>query len=420
MKRIKINLLSLATFSNLLNQYNIVKTNCKNKHKILNFSLSLNSNIYNICSKLNNNTYEFSPYSVFLLREKKYRIIMSECVNDKIVSHFLTNFALKPILEKKMLPQNVATRDNLGSKAAYNIFESFMDRMGTDKEIYALKVDISKYFYSIPHDKLKEQLARDIKDKYTLSLISKIINQTNQPIINEKINILIENEKKKIYNNNRLTKDKKNSLVNELNRVPRYVKDRGLSIGCVVNQILSVYYLTPLDRYIKEELKCTYHIRYMDDTVILTTDKDFLKSIIPKIENKINELGLQMNTNSGIFSLNHGFTFLGKTYFIKNNKLYSKTTNKTLRKALKNLYSLREEFDYLCALYPKAFIISPDLRTAYNEELLHYKINNISFVKAHKPSNSSMSKTKTIVKKLDKYNQGYILINKNRATFNLD
>lgn len=341
MKRKKIDLYRLVTFSNLLSQYNIVKKNCKNKKKLFDFSLALNANIINIGQKLTSNNYTFSSYSVFLLREKKYRIIMSECMNDKIVSHFITNYSLKPILEKKMIPQNVATREGLGSSAAYEIFEKYIEKIGPNNQIYALKIDISKYFYSIPHDKLKDMLAHDIRDKFTLSLLYKIIDQSNDVMVNKKIDTLIRNEKNKLYKNKKLSKDQINNLIRELDRVPRYEYGRGLSIGCVVNQILSVYYLTPLDRYIREELKMSSHVRYMDDTVILSTDKEHLKNVLPKIEEKINELGLRMNMNSNVFSINHGFTFLGKTYSIYNNKLVSRTTNKTKRKALQNLTALR-------------------------------------------------------------------------------
>lgn len=47
--------------------------------------------------------------------------------------------------------------------------------------------------------------------------------------------------------------------------IPHYENGRGLSIGAVVSQFLAIYYLGDLDRYIKEDLKQKYYIRYMDD-----------------------------------------------------------------------------------------------------------------------------------------------------------
>lgn len=377
MKRQKNNLIDCVTYNNLYCQYKVIRKNCKNKKKIFYFSKELNTNLYEIGKNLRNESYNFGFYNIFLIHENKYRIIMSENIDDKLVSHFLVNHALKKSLEPKMILQNVATREGLGGKAAYDFFEKHLRSIGYDKQIYALKIDVHKYFYSISHDVLKKMLKDSIKDDFTLDLINKIIDSTDNAYVNERIDCLIENEKNKVLKMN-ISLDEKTNLINELNKVPRYEMGRGLSIGCVVNQILSVFYLSPVDRYIKEELKCKYYVRYMDDLVVLSTDKVFLRNIFGNISNQIELLDLKVNSKSNIYNFNNGFTFLGKTYFIKNNKLYSKTKNKTYKKAIKRLnelretdfskyylsktsylgiikenllYSLDEEYDFLCKKY---------------------------------------------------------------------
>ena len=46
------------------------------------------------------------------------------------------------------------------------------------------------------------------------------------------------------------------------------IESTGLSIGAMTSQFLAIYFLNGLDHYIKEELKCNYYIRYLDDFLI--------------------------------------------------------------------------------------------------------------------------------------------------------
>ena len=42
----------------------------------------------------------------------------------------------------------------------------------------------------------------------------------------------------------------------------------------MTSQLLAIYYLNNLDHFIKEKLKCKYYIRYMDDLIIIDSNKD--------------------------------------------------------------------------------------------------------------------------------------------------
>lgn len=363
MKRIKTNVLNSVTFSNLMGQYKIIKCNCKSGKKKFWFEKELNINLYNLLKQLHDLSYKISKYNIFLIHENKYRVIMAEEIDDKLVSHFLCNYCLKPALEKKMILQNVATRENLGSKAAYDFFDKFLRSIGYDKNIYVLKIDISKYFYSVSHEILKEKLKKDINDPYALNLLFNIIDKTDAPYVNEKIDKLIISEKEKIRKK-KLSNCEKENLYKELDKIPRYEKGKGLSIGCVVNQILSVYYLTNVDRFIKESLGCKYVIRYMDDLCVLSTDKNFLKKIFPLITKEIEDLDLKVNPKSGIFSVNNGFTFLGRSYKICDNKLIVKTRNTTFFKARRRLKSLRKKD------FSKYYLSKVSYRGIVNEKYL--------------------------------------------------
>ena len=77
--------------------------------------------LIDILEKLRNNSYSFSNYHIFLIHEKKYRIIMSENISDKIVNQLVSYFILISSF-KCLIEENVATRKGKGSSYGYMLF----------------------------------------------------------------------------------------------------------------------------------------------------------------------------------------------------------------------------------------------------------------------------------------------------------
>ena len=59
-----------------------VRGNIRSKKKIFYFELLLYSNINYIVDRINNNTYLLSNYHIFYIKEKKYRLILSNNIYD--------------------------------------------------------------------------------------------------------------------------------------------------------------------------------------------------------------------------------------------------------------------------------------------------------------------------------------------------
>lgn len=310
------------SYSNLYKMYNIVRCTCKNKRGIFLFNRNKNTNIYNIGKSLINKNYIPNKYRLFMIFEPKPRLVMSQDVSDKIVNHFIANYYLIPYLEKKLIDSNVATRKNKGTKYALYLFEKYIHEIRMKykgKEIYILKLDISKYFYNINHDILINKLENDIKDKDVINLLKLIINETNKDYINKSINEL---------NNYYKTE------------IPLYKNGVGLSIGAMTSQFLAIYYLNDIDHFIKENLNCKWYIRYMDDFIIMDINKNRLINVWNAVEHKLNELKLKVNPKSNIYKLSNGIVFLGYKYIINHNKLevlYNKKTKKKIDIKLNNL-----------------------------------------------------------------------------------
>ena len=116
---------------------------------------------------------------------------------------------------------------------------------------FCLKIDIRKFYQSIPLDLLKAELRRYIKDKWFIAVIDEMLDTTN-----------------------------------------------GLSIGGLLSQMFSNVYISRMDHFIKEELKVRYYYRYADDMVFLAPDKKQLHEILWRVRNYLwYNLGLELKKN---------------------------------------------------------------------------------------------------------------------------
>ena len=340
MKRKKVLYENMISYNNILSVYKKIKNSTKNKKEVYKYELNLNQNLLDTLFSLSKSTYVFSKYNIFLVREPKYRLIMSEIFPDKVVNHLFSKYVLSYALQSTLINSNVATRIDKGSKEAYRLFIKYANKLiYENKKIYVLKLDISKYFYNINHNILMNMVSEKIKDERVLDMLKVILDTTDNDYVNKTILSVVNRE---IYKVNKLNIStiEKEKLINELKSIPLYRKGYGLPIGNMSSQILAVFFLNKVDHFIKEKLNCKYYIRYMDDLVILGNDKEELKNFFESVCKYIESFDLNINKKSGIYSLSNGVNFLGYKFKVFNNKLiirYRSDTIKRVNKRLKNL-----------------------------------------------------------------------------------
>lgn len=319
MKRVG-NLVDDFTIENIIKAYKVVRKNTLNKNKIYKFEEYYTSNISNVFKLLKN--YNVGKYNIFLIKDPKYRIIMSQNINDKIINHLMADILIK-VLEPSLINTNVASRKNKGTSFGIKYLKKYLNNMSG--EVYALKFDISKFFYNIDHDVLKEMLKRKIKDKKYLKVLFKIIDSTDEDYVNECIIRLKKKEINYLKNSNLSDKDNR---IDEVERIPIYKKGKGLGIGNVVSQILAIFYLSDLDHFIKEKLHIKYYIRYQDDGILLSNDKEYLKYSLKEINDFVLRYGLRLNDKTRIINVSkNGVDFIGFRFYIINGKIILKVRN---------------------------------------------------------------------------------------------
>ena len=209
------------------------------------------------------------------------------------------------------------------------------------KPVYALKFDISKYFYNIDHDILKKMYYSKFKDKKFLDLLDQIIDTTNEEYVNYHIRRLVKEEAEKVKNSN-MNKKEKEKRLNELKKIPTYEKNKGLPIGNLTSQILAVFYLNELDHYILENMDVKY-IRYMDDGVLLSNDKEYLEECFIKVKELMSKYKLRLNNKTAILNVSkNGLDFLGFRFYIINNKVVMKLRTNIKRRFKRKLKKVRQ------------------------------------------------------------------------------
>lgn len=331
MKRKKNLYKKITDLDTIINMYDkTVRLNTRNKKKIEEFDDFYSENLVSIKDVLASKKYVPRKYSIFFIREPKLRVIMSQSIKDKIVNHLVAKYILIESFDDILIDSNCATRKGKGTHYAINLFKKYLNEMKMKCEkFYVLKFDISKYFYNISHDIVREIIKKRIKDKDAIKILDNIISSTNLPYVNEEINHLKQINKKNL----------------EIDKIPLYEKNKGFPIGNMTSQIIACIYLNDLDHFIKEKLKIKRYIRYMDDGILVCADKNHLRYSLNQIRNFLKKYNLELNSKTKIYKSTESIEFLGFNFLIKDKIILKvrKQTKKRFKYKLKKLSKLCKE-----------------------------------------------------------------------------
>lgn len=147
--------------------------------------LRVQHDIWNVIEQIQQDVrsgkYTIDKYYIFYVYEPKKRMIMSITFYHRIVQWAIYR-VINPLLVKGYIKDTYGCIPGRGSLAAMQRLrywiKSVEHKPGT---WYYLKLDISKYFYRISHEVLKEILARKIKDQQLLQVLYNIIDCQHTP-----------------------------------------------------------------------------------------------------------------------------------------------------------------------------------------------------------------------------------------------
>lgn len=160
-----------------------------------------------------------------------------------------------------------------------------------------MKCDIKKFFANINHEIVIKILEEYITDKKIIWLIKKVIDSF-------------------------------------------YSTDTGigLPLGNLTSQLLVNIYMNKFDQFLKHKLKTKYYIRYTDDFVVFSQNRQYLEEITSEIQDFLkNKLKLKLNPDKiSIKTLNSGEDFLGWVNFPDHRVLRTTTKRRMFRRIKTN------------------------------------------------------------------------------------
>lgn len=299
MKRYGFLFEKITSFDNIYYAYQKALKGKKSKYSVCKEDYEIEKTLFQIQDELINHQYKPKKYKYFKIYDPKERVISVADFKDRIVHHALINI-IEPIFEKIFIYDSYATRKDKGVHKAVKRTQRFIKKTDT-----YLKIDIRKYFDSIDHQVLINIIRKKIKDEKVIRLIEIILNTSD---ISRNLN-----EKK------------------------------GLPIGNLTSQFFANVYLNIFDHFVKENLKCKYYVRYMDDMIFMFKDKIKWKYFLNTISEFLNtELKLNIKEKSIQYNWVHlGIPFLGYRVF----KNLIRIQNKNIKRMKKRFSIKKYEFN---------------------------------------------------------------------------
>ena len=198
------------------------------KKDIIRFREDLDFNLSHLRSQLLDGSYKCGNYHYFTIYDPKERVICAADFSERVVHHAIMNICAVDF-ENRQAPFSYACRKGMGTFAA-------LEQAARHQKKYQwyLKLDIRKYFYSIDHVVLFSQLQRMYKDKRILNLFWQIIDSYHAS------------------------------------------DEKGLPIGNLTSQYFANHYLSFADKHLIERLRLSPCIRYMDDIILWSNERDEL------------------------------------------------------------------------------------------------------------------------------------------------
>ncbi len=280
---------------NLVRAFHQAARGKRRKQEVRRFAENLDGNLERLRTEAEERTFETGKFNVFMVFDPKERTIHAARFPERVFHHALMNLC-EPVLERQSVFHSYACRKGKGRMAGIEAAQRAV-RGGA----WHLKLDIRKYFESIPHERLIVRVRCLFKDPEILFWLEQII------------------------------------------RCHRPEEGRGLPIGSLTSQHLANFYLSPLDRLCQGLPGVKAHVRYMDDFVCWAEDRASLLDAGREIRRFVEEeLGLALKHPPCPQPSVRGMDFLGYRIFPDHAEL-NRRSKLRYRRRLQVLDALHEE-----------------------------------------------------------------------------
>lgn len=273
----------------------------KNKNSTLEFyDARLTSKLFEIYQELLNFNYNPKKSRRYIISDPAWREIYAADFFDRIIHHFFMN-EINDCLEGILIDNCCSCRKGKGTAYALKLFKERMMALSNNyqNDVYCLKIDLSGYFMKINRAELNKKFKALINNYYK--------GEFRQLLLYLCDFIVLDNPAKDCIDcfNPALLKFVPERRILNPNSI------NGMAIGNLPAQAGSNLNLNGLDHYIISIFPD--YVRYVDDIVILSNDKNKLKNYYNIIIRKLQEYGQLINIKkTNIINCKYGVKFLEK------------------------------------------------------------------------------------------------------------
>lgn len=308
---------------------------------------NLRENMDRLCDALWTRTYEPLRSKCFIVDYPKKREIFAAMFPDRIVHHLYYNYT-HLLFEHTFIEDSYSCVPGRGTHFGIQRLNGFLRKESRNwqRKCYAMHLDIRGYFMHIDRAKLLEialtsidkmqnhRVGEDaVKAGQAVSSCQKWAETIDVDFICWLTRLIVMLDPR---SHCEIVGSESNwDGLDPAKSMLHLADGLGLPIGNLTSQLFSNVYMNPFDQLCKRELKCRYYGRYVDDAIIVSSDREWLLSLVPRIREFLqDELHLTLHMGKlNVSEVHQGVEFLGS--FIKPWRIYP--SNHTLRRIRKNL-----------------------------------------------------------------------------------
>lgn len=276
-----------ATFDNLYDGYLLARSKKRYKDQVLLYSANLEENLINDLNRLQWHTYQPGALHAFYEYYPKVRLIHAAPFSDRVVNCAAYN-VLWPIYSRSMYEHSYGSIPQRGTIKAVQQLQAWMQMVEHKTDQWYIGTgDILKFFFRVPRHVQLRELGKPLNDPDMMWFLETAIDSDGRPF----------------------------GLPTDCTDVTtaERVTGIGMPVGSLISQMSANVVLTPLDHFIKRDLRVPYYIRYMDDMKILAPSKNQVWDILGEIDNYLQEnLGLQLNRKTSVVPVGQRVEFIGR------------------------------------------------------------------------------------------------------------
>ena len=250
------------------------------KESVAKFVINSLLNCYNLKNMVFEGKYEILPYTKFTLHCPKTRHIESTRMRDRVFQRSLCDNYLYDQLTKNFVKENCSSQKGKGTDYARDLLVSnlkeFYEQYGLNG--YFLKCDIKDFYGSTKHSVAKDAVEREVDDQWAKEETFRIIDSFNKDA----------------------------------------GTDMGMGLGSQITQLVQLAILSPMDHIITEQLNVWY-VRYNDDFILISPDKEYLWYCKEIISAELEKLHLKLSQKkTQVFPITQPVHFLGFSFKLHN------------------------------------------------------------------------------------------------------